>query len=485
MKKLLIYVLAFLVSFSPIQYAWSNPLAVVAVLASNPVVRTVASSIAIDVIARGFASNDPFYKSKGTISKAKYKSFLKTSGGKYAAIASLVAAAGFMMVDGVLSKPEALPEGDVSPEEGIAWNIRNRSGATISEAAWSIASEYVVGIEILPYQPDPSRQDLRTINYRLSGGKYWLGSGDTAHRVSCQYAKSSVSTCQPDFKPSPSTRPATEQEIDSEFFSRVDTLSNDEKLKLFSPDKGVTIYPELIPEIEPSAPPTLPSGAPLPSQGDELWTYADWINRGVAQQTDPNADYYVPPASWDIAYHLANSIASGDSKVIDLNTGDATDKNPQPDPDGGTSTDNNPTSISGVVEVSNLGGIESRIDSTNESLNNINNVLSEHFTQTKSPETNVSLEGANSFWERRYKDGISGVFNKNIEVLKNGELYQWISGFSIGGVSKKPHFEICLDPTEYYKVDCINLDFPDHIWTFLRAAMMLGAAIYCRKLIIG
>ncbi|EOV1980726.1 hypothetical protein ND926_12215 [Vibrio diabolicus] len=483
MKNFLVYILAFLVSFSPVQYAWSNPVAAVVTLASNPVVRAVASDIVVDVIARGFASNDPFYKSKGTISKAKYKNFLKTSGGKYAVIVSLLSAAGFMLVDGVLSKPEALPEGDVPPEEGIVWNIRNKSGATISEAAWSVVSglDYIVDIEIVPYKPDPSREGFMTVNYKLSNGNNWAGSGDTATRVSCQYAKGMVSTCQPDFKPSLPSRPATEQEIDSEFFSYVETLSNAEKLKLFSPDSGTTIYPELTPEINPLMPPKLPNGSPLPSQGDELWTYADWINRGVAQQSNPNADYYVPPASWDIAYHLANSIAVGDSKVIDLNTGESS----TPDPNPGTGTDTSPTAITGVVEVSNLGGIESRIDTTNQSLESIHNVLNENFTQTKVPETNVFLDGADSFWERRYKDGITGVFNKNLEALKKGELYQWISGFSIRGSARKPHFEICLEPTEYYEVDCINLDLPDHIWTFLRSAMMLGAAIYCRKLIIG
>ncbi|ELB2267496.1 hypothetical protein QNZ77_002146 [Vibrio parahaemolyticus] len=485
MKKFLVYILSFFVSFSPAHYAWSSPVAAVVAIASNPVVRTVAADIVIDVIARGFAANEPHYKSNGTISKTKYTNFLKGNAGKYSAIASLLTAAGFFVLDGVVSKPDAIAEGDVAAEKDVAWNIRSKSGATITEAAWSVVSglDYIVEIEILPYAYDASRDDLRTVNYKLSNGSNWAGSGDTASRVSCQYANGTVSTCQPDFEPSPSSRPATEQEIDSEFFSYVETLSNAEKLKLFSPDGGATIYPELTPEIEPLAPPVLPDGSQLPLQGDELWTYADWINNGVAQQTNSNADYYVPPASWDIAYHLANSIAAGDSKVIDLNTGESTEQ--QPNPDENIDTDATPTVISGVVEVSNLGGIESRIDTTNQSLESIHNVLSENFTQTRTLETNVSLDGANSFWERRYKDGITGVFNKNLEVLKKGELYQWISGFSISGSARKPHFEICLEPTEYYDVDCINLDFPDHIWTFLRAAMILGSAIYCRKLIIG
>ncbi|MCE7575778.1 hypothetical protein [Aliivibrio fischeri] len=485
MKNLLIYFLTFLISFLPVRHAWSSPLAAVVTLASNPVVRTVAADIVVDVIARGFAANDPHYKSNGSISKIKYRGFLKGNASKYSALVSILSAAGFLVLDGVLSKPESIPEGDVMPEKDVVWNIRSNSGATITEAAWAVVSglDYIVEIEILPYKHDPSREDLRTVNYKLSNGKDWAGSGDTASRVNCQYANGNVSTCQPDFKPSIPSRPATDQEIDSEFFSYVGTLSNAEKLKLFSADDGATIYPELIPEIEPFAPPLLPNGSPLPAQGDELWTYADWINKGVAQKTDPNADYYVPPASWDTAYYLANTIAGSDSKVTDLNTGNKPNPDPNPDPDTGTGT--KPTVITGVVEVSNLGGIESRIDTTNQTLESIENVLSDNFTQTKTPENDVSLDEANSFWKRKYPDGITGVFNKNLELLKNGELYQWISGFSIGGVAIKPHFEICLDATEYYDIECINLDFPDYIWTFLRAAMMFGAAIYCRRLIIG
>ncbi|MYM58727.1 hypothetical protein GTG28_05840 [Vibrio sp. OCN044] len=483
MKNLFVYILSFLISFYPVQYAWSNPVAAVVTLASNPVVRSVASDIMVGVIARGFSANEPYYKTNGTVTKTKYKNFLKGNAGKYSAMTSLLTAAGFLVLDGVLSKPESIAEGDVLPEKGVAWSIRSQNGATITEAAWSVVSDldYIAEIEVLPYKYDPSREDLRTVNYKIHNGNYWFGSGDTATRTNCQYVHDTVSTCQPDFKPSPPSRPATEQEIDSEFFSYVENLSNTEKLKLFSPDSGTTIYPELIPEIDPLAPPKLPNGSPLPSQGDELWTYADWINRGVAQQSNPDADYYVPPVNWSIAYHLANSVADGDSKVISLNTGES----PVPVPNPGTGTDTSPTVISGVVEVSNLGGIESRIDTTNQTLESIHSVLSENFTQTKTLETNVSLDGVDSFWERRYKDGIVGVFNKNLEILKKGELYQWVSGFSISGSARKPHFEICLEPTEYYDVDCIDLDFPDHVWTFLRAAMMLGAAIYCRKLIIG
>jgi hypothetical protein len=245
MKNFLVYILALLISFSPAQYAWSNPVAAVVTLASNPVVRAVASDIVVDVIARGFAANDPHYKTNGTVSKAKYKSFLKGNAGKYSAITSLLTAAGFLILDGVLSKPEPIAEGDVLPEKDVAWTIRSKSGATITEAAWSVVSglDYIVEIEIVPYRHDPSREDLRTVNYKLSNGNNWAGSGDTATRVSCQYANGTVSTCQPDFKPSPPSRPATEQEIDSEFFSYVETLSNAEKLKLFSLDSGTTIYP--------------------------------------------------------------------------------------------------------------------------------------------------------------------------------------------------------------------------------------------------
>lgn len=400
MKKIFVYFLVLHITLLPTFRVWAFVPAVAVAFntaISSQTVRFLAGEVALEVITRGFASNDPLYASTGKLSKSKYLSFLKGKGKLVPYLAAGLSSIGLVVVgDQIMTKPEVTPapEGDVSPQQGVAWNIRSRSGSTITEAAWNVVVglDYITDIEILPYTHDPSRDDLRTVNYKLASGKNWAGSGDTATRVSCEYANGVVSTCQPDYEPeNPTQRPATDVEIYTDFTSWVSSQPEHDQNFAFSDSNG-NLHPDLKPDIQVPPPPTMPDGSPLPGVGHQLWVYADWIARGVAQSSDASAPYYVPSSAWDNAFFLANTIAQGNQAITNSNaTGSSLPEPDKPtDPDSGVTPD--PNSVY-KVEVTNLeqpltseqleASYNGAADSLSSSVDEMNDWTDDYFSQSE------------------------------------------------------------------------------------------------------
>ncbi|MFL1027748.1 hypothetical protein, partial [Vibrio parahaemolyticus] len=349
-KRLSIYFLCFWVSFFPIYQAHAFVPAVAVGLGSNAV-RFLASEIALDVIARGFASNDPFYKAQGKLPKSKYLSFLKGKGKLTPFIAHGLVAAGFVIIgDQIMTNPQTtpVPDGDVSPEIGIAWRKSGFVGETVSSAATKRCGDYqyCVGFDVLPYRFDSSRVDLRTVEFKLESGAIWVT--EDYQRVNCEYLTSSqqstVPTCSPTWQPeNPVQRPATDKEIETDFSAWVSSQPEHDQRFAFGDASGA-LHPDLKPDIQVPPPPTMPDGSPIPGVGEQLWVYADWIARGVGQNSDPSIDHYIPPQVWDDAYYLAHNVAGSSAAITSANATGSSIPNPNPDgntnPDGNWSTSN-------------------------------------------------------------------------------------------------------------------------------------------------
>ncbi|MEG7567761.1 hypothetical protein [Vibrio cholerae] len=340
-KRLSVYFLCFWISFFPVYQAHAFLPAVAVGLGSNAV-RFLASEIALDVIARGFAANDPLYQSQGKLSKSKYLSFLKGKGKLVPFIASGLAAAGFLIVgDEILTNPEVTPtpEGDVSPEKGFYWFLGEYVASTPLQVAnmdcASFSSSSVSCVGVLPVSITSNSAEYRR---QLSNGQTSIVSIYVS-RSSCSSSSSSVSTCQPDYEPeNPSQRPATDKEIETDFYAWVSSQPEHDQKFAFSDSNGV-LHPDLKPDIQLPPPPTMPDGRPIPGVGDQLWIYADWISRGLGQNADPTVDHYIPPQYWDDAYYLAHTVAGGNSAITSANANGT--GIPNPNPDGNTKPDGN------------------------------------------------------------------------------------------------------------------------------------------------
>ncbi|MFA0125911.1 hypothetical protein AB4400_31595, partial [Vibrio sp. 10N.261.48.A2] len=70
--------------------------------------------------------------------------------------------------------------------------------------------------------------------------------------------------------------------------------------------------------------------------------------RGVAQQENPENDYYVPPQHWDDANYLAHNVAGGNQAITSANASGEPIVNPDPDDDNGWDT-NNPLPVIGPM----------------------------------------------------------------------------------------------------------------------------------------
>lgn len=398
MKKIFVYFLVLQITLLPTFRVWAFAPAVAVAFNSavtSQIVRFVAGEVALEVITRGFAANDPLYASTGKLSKAKYLSFLKGKGKLVPFIASGLAAAGFLIVgDEILTNPEVTPtpEGDVSPEKGFYWRLANYVASTPLQVAnmdcASFSSSSVSCVGVLPVSMTSNSAEYRR---QLSNGQTSIASIYVS-RSSCSSSSSSVPTCQPDYEPeNPSQRPATDKEIETDFYAWVSSQPEHDQKFAFSDANG-NLHPDLKPDIQVPPPPTMPDGSPIPGVGHQLWVYADWIARGVAQSSDASAPYYVPASAWDNAFYLANTVSQGNQTITNANaTGSSLPEPDKPtDPDTGVTPDPNTVY---KVEVTNLeqpltseqleASYNGAADSLSDSVNEMNDWTDEYFSQSE------------------------------------------------------------------------------------------------------
>ncbi|EGR0569095.1 hypothetical protein E8L98_08385 [Vibrio cholerae] len=451
-KRLSVYFLCFWISFFPVYQAHAFAPAVAVGLGSNAV-RFLASEIALDVIARGFASNDPLYKTQGKLPRAKYLSFLKGKGKLVPFIAHGLAAAGFSIIgDDIVINPQVdpVPEGDLAPQKGVAW----RSGSIIGETVTSAASkkcesyQYCTDFDIEPYRYDPARQDLRTVKFKLESGAIWIT--EDYQSVVCHTLTPAqqllVPTCAASWQPSnPEQRPATDKEIDTDFPLWVSSQPEHDQRFAFGDENGA-LHPDLKPDIQVPPPPTMPDGSPIPGVGEQLWIYADWIARGVGQNADPSVDHYIPPQVWDDAYFLAHSVAGSSSAITSANANGSSI--PNPNPDGNTNPDGN-WSVSNPLPVIGPMTFKEYQTYTDNNYSQASDSLGDSDLQTSKDEITTAM---NDFIDNSVSVDIPDFdFNPfGYMSFGGGHCIPFTVDLSIGTLDKKVVFDSHCPPYEEY-----------------------------------
>lgn len=190
---------------------------------SSVISNTVNTVVEKKLIERGFSSNDPRYSSTLSSVTSKTNQIAKASkavsvagftGRTWltaslrsalfgrAAVVALVAAGA---IEWLLQDEDNIQITTIDPSEdvglaGYYWNYGGRVGSTVTELASAICSayQYCNHFVIQSYNPDPSRQDLRTVRYYLDAAGKSEWTNHTFSRLTCS-GNSTVASCLPDY----------------------------------------------------------------------------------------------------------------------------------------------------------------------------------------------------------------------------------------------------------------------------------------------
>lgn len=90
-----------------------------------------------------------------------------------------------------------------------------------------------------------------------------------------------------------------------------------------------------------------------------------------------------------------------------------------------------------------------------------------------------------SWWNSKYPDGLQTLFANKKASFMASDAYQAMTGDGItdsgGGATQ---WQICL-PFGFADYGCHTLEISPAIWAFIRACILFGAAILCRRMLIG
>lgn len=90
-----------------------------------------------------------------------------------------------------------------------------------------------------------------------------------------------------------------------------------------------------------------------------------------------------------------------------------------------------------------------------------------------------------SWWNSKYPDGLQTLFADKKASFMASDAYQAMTGDGIpdsgGGATQ---WQICL-PFGFADYGCHTLEISPAIWAFIRACILFGAAILCRRMLIG
>lgn len=93
--------------------------------------------------------------------------------------------------------------------------------------------------------------------------------------------------------------------------------------------------------------------------------------------------------------------------------------------------------------------------------------------------------GPSSWWTSSYPEGAMGIVNQHKEQFFASEAYSAMKGESLAqGTGAIPVWNMCFD-LGFANYGCKELMVPEIVWTFIKAIMLFGAAIYSRQIIIG
>jgi len=102
----------------------------------------------------------------------------------------------------------------------------------------------------------------------------------------------------------------------------------------------------------------------------------------------------------------------------------------------------------------------------------------------KSPDC-VAASGVTSWWKSSYENGLSGLFAEKMNNFKNSQAYATLNTpLQLSGGGATPRWNFCMN-FGFADYGCSEINIPDFIWHFIKACMLFGAAILCRRMIIG
>ncbi|WP_417212722.1 hypothetical protein [Acinetobacter venetianus] len=331
-NKILVYIVVLHVVLFPSFKAWSALPALA--LPARIGLQYAFSSSAMKVVSRGVAANSPYFVAPAKVANNAVLNWIKSAGASAPNtwIANALAALGFAIVGSNIQY-----SGELAPEQGYMFYVRVSSwrysayGSSVDGALreafrlngqnFEVVQEYAVDGNV-----------INLIN--TSGWKY------TAEllRVECGSSGAGVASCDPDYNPPESDKSVPLSVFGNSFMNYVSAQPAEEQRNYFL-DSNNAFPQELQAAVSDIAEPnTMPDGNPVPNQGHHLWFYADWIARGLAQSSDANSSYYVPPASQANADYLANTVADGQKTITGSNANGSelpdTDKPTTPNPDG-------------------------------------------------------------------------------------------------------------------------------------------------------
>ncbi|ATA56527.1 hypothetical protein CKY39_27295 [Variovorax boronicumulans] len=108
-------------------------------------------------------------------------------------------------------------------------------------------------------------------------------------------------------------------------------------------------------------------------------------------------------------------------------------------------------------------------------------------TQEETPPVDTPLGPLPKLYERKYPDGLVGIWNEKKEQLKQSQLFSLPSQLLPTGVSggSCPSWTIPLDMAGFHDWGMADLTVPCWVYDVLKAIVLIGAAILARALIFG
>ncbi|MEZ9702154.1 hypothetical protein AB4455_24740 [Vibrio sp. 10N.261.46.E12] len=239
---------------------------------------------------------------------------------------------------------------------------------------------------------------------------------------------------------------------------------------------------------------SLPSGRPLPPISDPI--YADAINSGLTgvPTGDPDTDAIVED--------LIKPIFDAPAPIVQQPTVNPPVVDPPiTNPPVVNPPITNPPVQGSAVTVSNLSGIETRLDTVNNNLSSLNVDVDSSGVENRIDRTNELVEGlststvpinlvpdkgqASSFWDSRYPDGFAGVWNNYNNNFQNTALVGWVDSFKLTYSSDgTPSWSMCFD-LGFVDFGCHVIDIDSRVWLAIRAFILFTSVMLARRLVFG
>jgi len=149
--------------------------------------------------------------------------------------------------------------------------------------------------------------------------------------------------------------------------------------------------------------------------------------------------------------------------------------------------DNSPSNPSAPVDIdlsgviAKLGDVESAVDKTTKSIDDLKKSVSEtSVTLNKEPTKNLK-----SFYKSKYDDGVDGMFTTKIEDFKQTEFYIFLDQFKPNFSGSAPDMSFCLNFGHGMNLGCHSFVLDPRIFPALKIFILVTAGFTCRKILFG